>query len=115
MVQVTTAIELQCSMQPVNKKLSESKNAARLRESFMDDGTLHETGMDLGPSEMMMSPNDRGDIILGNSISQLLFDHIEVVDIGLMVLAVVDLHYLGGDHLNIGIIISGASALQGIQ
>ena len=81
----------------------------------MDDRGLHDAEKDQGISDMMMSPNDRGDIILGNSISQLLFDHIEVVDIGLMVLAVVDLHYLGGDHLNIGIIISGASALQGIQ
>ena len=50
------------------------------------------------------SPNDRGDIILGNSISQLLFDHIEVVHIGLVVLAVVDLHYLRRDHLHIRII-----------
>ena len=49
------------------------------------------------------SPNDRGDIILGNSIRQLLLDHIEVVDIGLVVLAVVDLHYLSRDHLNVGI------------
>ena len=49
------------------------------------------------------SPNDGGDIILGHSISQLLFDRIEVVDIGLVVLAVVDLHYLSGDHLKVRI------------
>ena len=50
------------------------------------------------------SPNDGGDIILGDSISQLLLDHVEVVDIGLVVLAVVDLHDLGGDHLHVGIV-----------
>ena len=58
----------------------------------------------------MRSPNDGGDIILGNSISQLLFDHIEVVDIGLVVLAVVDLHYLSRDHLHIRIIVSSELA-----
>ena len=50
------------------------------------------------------SPNDGGDIILSDSISQLLLDHIEVVDVGLVVLAVVDLHYLGRDHLHVGIV-----------
>ena len=58
----------------------------------------------------MRSPNDGGDIILGNSISQLLFDHIEIVDIGLVVLAVVDLHNLGRDHLHVRIIVSGEFA-----
>ena len=53
---------------------------------------------------IVRSPNDGGDIILGDSISQLLLDHIEVVDIGLVVLAVVDLHDLGRDHLHVGIV-----------
>ena len=48
------------------------------------------------------SPNYGGDIILGDSISQLLLDHIEVVDIGLVMLAVVDLHNLRRDHLGKG-------------
>ena len=53
---------------------------------------------------IVRSPNDGGDIILGDSISQLLLDHVEVVDIGLVVLAVVDLHDLGRDHLHVGIV-----------
>ena len=63
------------------------------------------------------SPNDRWDVILCNSISKLLLDHIEVVDIGLVVLAVVDLHNLRRDHLSRGIItldvimITGSRAL----
>ena len=61
------------------------------------------------------SPNDRGDIILSNSISQLLFDHIEVVDIGLVVLAVVDLHYLCRDHLDVNIVKNGCGSVQRIK
>ena len=48
-------------------------------------------------------PNDRRNVVLRHGIRQLLLDHVEVIHVGLVVLAVVDLHNLGGDHLEIDI------------
>ena len=49
----------------------------------------------------MNVPNNRRNIVLRHGIGQLLLDHVEVIHVGLVVLAVVDLHNLGGDHLEI--------------
>ena len=49
----------------------------------------------------MNVPNNRRNVVLRHGIRQLLLDHVEVVHVGLVVLAVVDLHNLGGDHLEI--------------
>ena len=49
----------------------------------------------------MNVPNNRRNIVLRHGIGQFLLDHVEVIHVGLVVLAVVDLHNLGGDHLEI--------------
>ena len=49
----------------------------------------------------MNVPNNRRNVVLRHGIRQLLLDHVEVIHVGLVVLAVVDLHNLGGDHLEV--------------
>ena len=47
--------------------------------------------------ERALETDDGVDIILGHGLGQLLLRHVEVVDVGLMMLAVVELHDLGTD------------------
>ena len=49
----------------------------------------------------MNIPNNRRNVVFCHGIRQLLLDHVEVVHVGLVVLAVVDLHNLSRDHLEI--------------
>ena len=49
----------------------------------------------------MNVPNNRRNVVFCHGVRQLLLDHVEVVHVGLVVLAVVDLHNLGGDHLEV--------------
>ena len=65
MVQVTTAIELQSSLQA----------------------------------------NHGGDVVLGHRLRQLLLGHVEIVDVGGVVLAVVQLHDLGADDGLQGVVV----------
>ena len=51
--------------------------------------------------ESSLQTDHGADVILSHGLGQLLLGDIEVVDVGLVVLAVVDLHNLGGDHLEV--------------
>ena len=54
-----------------------------------------------------METNHRGHVVLGHSFGQLLLGHVEVVDVGGVVLAVVELHDLGADDRLQGVVVVG--------
>ena len=54
-----------------------------------------------------METNHRGHVVLSDSLGQLLLRHIEVVDVGGVVLAVVELHDLGADDRLQGVVVVG--------
>ena len=57
--------------------------------------------------EGTLETDDGVDIVLGHGLRQLLLGHVEVVDVGLVMLAVVELHDLGADDGLQGIVIVG--------
>ena len=54
-----------------------------------------------------METNHRGHVFLSDSLSQLLLSNVEVVDVGGVVLAVVELHDLGADDRLQGVVVVG--------
>merc|ERR1719422_1463919 len=87
----TSKVADNCSLK-ISLRLSRASRAKVLPE----DGVVEVAAtVELKSS---MQPNNRRNVVLGHSIRQLLLDHVEVVHVGLVVLAVVDLHNLGGDH-----------------
>ena len=54
-----------------------------------------------------METNHRGDVLLGHGLGQLLLGHVEVVDVGGVVLAVVELHDLRADDGLQGVVVVG--------
>ena len=54
-----------------------------------------------------METNHRGHVVLGDSLGQLLLGNVEVVNVGGVVLAVVELHDLGADDRLQGVVVVG--------
>merc|ERR1719333_2080570 len=54
-----------------------------------------------------METNHRGHVVLGDSLGRLLLGNVEVVDVGGVVLAVVELHDLGADDRLQGVVVVG--------
>ena len=54
-----------------------------------------------------LETNGRGYVGLGHSLGQFLLGDIEIVDVGCVVFAVVELHYLGTYHRLQGIVVVG--------